>query len=93
MVNRNGVSVQNESLVLDLLEWIDNRSRAYQETMDAWGTSCPRLTVWEDAFDARFVAFSFVDGVGQFVHVTESGMAYLKDRRTSSSKGTGESYA
>ncbi|MGA8037781.1 MAG: hypothetical protein WB985_17630 [Candidatus Acidiferrales bacterium] len=38
-----------ENLILDLLEWLVLRDRTYQETMDAWRTSCPRLTVWEDA--------------------------------------------
>jgi hypothetical protein len=34
---------------LQLLELIDERQRSYAETMDAWRSSCPRLTVWEDA--------------------------------------------
>jgi hypothetical protein len=34
---------------LQLLEWIDERQRSYAETMEAWRSSCPRLTVWEDA--------------------------------------------
>ena len=42
-------------LILDFLQWIDARPRSYAETMDAWRTSCPRLTVWEDAIDAGFV--------------------------------------
>lgn len=38
-----------ENLILDLLEWVGRKERTYQETMDAWRTSCPRLPVWEDA--------------------------------------------
>jgi hypothetical protein len=34
---------------LQLLEWIDERQRSYAETMEAWRSSCPRLTIWEDA--------------------------------------------
>jgi hypothetical protein len=34
---------------LQLLAWIAERSRAYPETIEAWKSSCPRLTVWEDA--------------------------------------------
>jgi hypothetical protein len=34
---------------LQLLAWIAEQRRTYPETMDAWKTSCPRLTVWEDA--------------------------------------------
>jgi len=30
-----------ESLVLDLLEWVANGERRYDEVMDAWRTSCP----------------------------------------------------
>jgi hypothetical protein len=37
------------SLTLDLLSWIGSRPRSYAETMDAWRSSCPRLTIWEDA--------------------------------------------
>jgi hypothetical protein len=34
---------------LQLLAWIEERPRGYAETMDAWKTSCPRLSIWEDA--------------------------------------------
>jgi hypothetical protein len=40
-----------ESLILDLLEWVAGADRTYDEVMDAWRTSCPRLPVWEDAND------------------------------------------
>jgi hypothetical protein len=38
-----------EPLILDMLEWLARRERTYEDVMDAWRTSCPRLTVWEDA--------------------------------------------
>ena len=44
-----------ESLILDLLEWLVKRDRSYEEVMDAWRTSCPRLPVWEDANDRGLV--------------------------------------
>ena len=34
---------------LQLLAWIAEESRSYAETIDVWKTSCPRLSVWEDA--------------------------------------------
>ena len=34
---------------LQLLSWIVERPRGYAETIEAWKTSCPRLSVWEDA--------------------------------------------
>jgi hypothetical protein len=34
---------------LELLGWIAFRPRTYRETMEAWRTHCPRLSVWDDA--------------------------------------------
>jgi len=45
-----------EALILDLLEWLANGERTYEEVMEAWRTSCPRLTVWEDANDRGLIA-------------------------------------
>jgi hypothetical protein len=36
-----------ESLIVDLLECVAKGERSYEEVMDAWRTSCPRLPVWE----------------------------------------------
>ena len=33
---------------LQLLAWIAERRPTYPETMEAWKSSCPRLTVWEE---------------------------------------------
>jgi hypothetical protein len=40
-----------DNLILDLLSWLASRERSYQETIDVWITSCPRLPVWEEAND------------------------------------------
>ena len=42
----------NEALTRDLLRWIAASPRDYGETMSAWRTSCPRLSIWEDAIEA-----------------------------------------
>lgn len=42
-------------LILDFLEWLAKAPRPYAEVMEAWRTSCPRLTVWEDAVDRGYV--------------------------------------
>ena len=34
-----------EALTLDLLEWLASGDRSYEETMDAWRTSRPKLPV------------------------------------------------
>jgi len=36
-------------LTLDFLSWLAAEPRTYAEVMDAWRTSCPRLSAWEDA--------------------------------------------
>jgi hypothetical protein len=71
------VIVENKALVLDLVEWIAARPRSYSDVMDAWRTSCPRLTIWEDAIDLGFVARVHQDGAGAMVDVTPAGRAFL----------------
>jgi hypothetical protein len=41
---------------LQLLEWLDARPRSYAETIEAWRSSCPRLTIWEDAIAEGLVS-------------------------------------
>src|SRR5262249_48679764 len=36
-------------LMLEFLAWVASRPRTYDEARDAWRTTCPRHTVWEDA--------------------------------------------
>jgi hypothetical protein len=31
------------------LGWVAERPRTYGDAMEAWRSSCPRLSVWEDA--------------------------------------------
>jgi len=69
-----------ESLVLDLLEWIGPLPRPYDEVLDAWRTSCPRLPVWEDANDRGLVTCHRADG-GRFVSVTPFGWQQLREHR------------
>jgi hypothetical protein len=72
-----------EVLVLDLLEWLSLRDRSYEETMDAWRTSCPRLPVWEDAMDHGLVSLEHKHG-RSVVCVTPAGVAFLKQCRPES---------
>jgi hypothetical protein len=61
-----------EALILDLLAWLSTRERTYEETMQAWRTSCPRLPVWEDALDHGLVSTD-----GHTVKLTTQGLALL----------------
>jgi hypothetical protein len=36
-------------LMLEFLSWVASRRRTYDEAMDAWRSTCPRHTIWEDA--------------------------------------------
>ncbi len=69
-----------ESLILDLLEWLAKRDRGYDEVMEAWRTSCPKLPVWEDANDRGLVERQQTGG-RCIVKVTSSGRALLEKHR------------
>jgi hypothetical protein len=79
------MTVQNQSLVLDLVEWVASGPRPYREVMDAWRTSCPRLTIWEDAVDQGLVV-QVPDGDGHtLVMVSERGRECLAAARAAQS--------
>ena len=69
-----------EPLILDLLEWVARRERTYEEVIEAWRTSCPRLPVWEDANDRGLLTTTAANG-RTIVQVTASGRALLEERR------------
>jgi hypothetical protein len=43
------------SSMLEFLTWVANRRRTYDEAAEAWRSTCPRHTVWEDAFIEGYV--------------------------------------
>jgi hypothetical protein len=69
---------RSKSLRPQLLEWLISHPRTYSETMDAWRTSCPRLSIWEDAC---------IDGLIEsetgtpFITVSTKGLVYLQKNR------------
>lgn len=71
-----------EPLVLDLVEWVAKEPRSYADVMDAWRTSCPRLTVWEDAVDRGLVAREQRPGSGLVVVATPEGHAFVARGRS-----------
>lgn len=68
-------------LILDFLEWLAATPRPYAEVMDFWRTSCPRLTVWEDAVDGGYVARRREGRAEAIVEVTPLGHKLLKATR------------
>jgi len=69
-----------EPLIGDLVEWVSKEPRSYGEVMDVWRTSCPRLTVWEDAVDRGYLVRERVAGGSIAVKVTPEGRKFLAAR-------------
>ena len=69
-----------DALVLDFVEWVAAGPRRYCDVMDAWKTSCPRLTVWEDASDQGLVRRCRNEGILS-IEVTEAGRELLARAR------------
>lgn len=64
-------------LTLDFLAWLAAAPRDYSDVMEAWRTSCPRLTVWEDAIDAGLIERRHAAGQNVRIALTHSGRALL----------------
>lgn len=66
-------------LMIQFLDWVGSRPRTYEEIMEAWHTSCPRQSIWEDASIDGLVGF---DGERQgFIVLTPKGQAVLSEAR------------
>jgi hypothetical protein len=72
------MSTTLEPLIRDFVEWIAKQPRPYADALEVWRTSCPRLTVWEDATERGFVERTLIAGKGCFVIATERGLEFLK---------------
>ena len=74
------MSPEIHALVLDLVAWVAAAPRDYDDVMDAWRTSCPRLTVWEDATEQGYVVHERQpEAAGTTVRVTEAGLRFLAE--------------
>ena len=69
-------------LTLQFLAWIGEAPRPYGEVMDAWRTSCPRLSIWEDAVADGLVEVRGGRGAmrERVVALTGRGRALLQGR-------------
>ena len=65
-----------EAPLLEFLRWVAAARRSYEETMDAWRTSCPRLSLWEDASIAGYVLLRKV-GDEALVVLSDEGQAIV----------------
>ena len=57
--------------VLELLSWISSKPRTYADAMEAWRTTCPRHSAWEDAL---------LDGFIEVIESRERSMVVLTAR-------------
>jgi len=65
--------------MLDLLTWIAARPRTYRETIEAWRSSCPRLSVWDDACGEGLIEIVRAGGMNEAeIALTERGRALVQ---------------
>lgn len=72
------------SLMLDMLEWLARAPRSYGDAMEAWRSSCPRFTIWEDALGDGLIRVERGAGPAMNetrVALTPIGRAMLSDHR------------
>ena len=77
-MKREGILASTlDPLILDFVEWLAAEPRTYADVMEAWRTSCPRLTVWEDAMDRGLIMRAWREGAGALIEVTAKGHEFL----------------
>ena len=65
-------------LTLEFLTWIASRPRTYAEAMEAWASTCPRNSVWDDALIEGLIQVESADTMSQSkVNLTPRGRAVL----------------
>lgn len=71
---------QAGTLVLELLDWLAREPRTHRETIQTWGSHCPRITPWEDAQESGLVEVTRDRdaGGGLAVVLTRWGQAALE---------------
>lgn len=75
-----GTTDASAGLLAQFLGWVAAQPRSYGETMEAWRTSCPRISVWEDALLDGLVAMEGTPASAQGqvrVVLTQAGMDRL----------------
>ncbi|HEY1414907.1 MAG TPA: hypothetical protein VGF42_03365 [Caulobacteraceae bacterium] len=70
----------NDALLVDLLTWLAGGDRPYGEVMEAWRSSCPRLTIWEDALVEGWIKRRS-GANGALVAITDEGRAWLTEQQ------------
>jgi len=62
------------ALTLQFLDWVASGERSHADVMETWRSSCPRLSIWEDALLDGLVRY---DGARRIVELTPRGLVAL----------------
>ena len=68
-------------LLRQFLHWVAEGGRSYAAVMEGWHSSCPRLSIWEDALGAGLVRIESrgaPDMAHAVVTLTPAGRAMLE---------------
>jgi hypothetical protein len=80
-MNEHAMHAPVSPLALEFLTWISIRPRTYAETMEAWRSTCPRNTMWEDALIDGLIQIESGGAMNQSeVTLTPRGRAILNGR-------------
>ena len=72
------MSQSADLLMLQFLAWVADRRRTYDEAMNAWQSTCPRHTIWEDALIDGLIQVIRSDTLrNPEVTLTPRGVAHL----------------
>jgi hypothetical protein len=63
-----------DRLMIQFLAWIAAQPRTYAQAMEAWKSTCPRLSIWEDALAEELIR---VDHEDPHVKLTPRGRAMI----------------
>jgi hypothetical protein len=70
------------ALTIQFLQWVAEQPRTYAQAMDAWRSTCPRLTIWEDALNDGLIemhdACDAAPAGAPVVRLSQSGRAALQ---------------
>jgi hypothetical protein len=68
-----------DPLLLEFLGWVASQPRTYADAMEAWRSSCPRHSIWEDALLNGLVEVESAGRRGQArVKLTARGKSLLQ---------------
>jgi hypothetical protein len=72
--------LSRDLLMLQFLSWISDRRRTYTEAINAWQSTCPRHTIWEDAMIDGYIELKRHETVQDpEVTLTANGLALLNE--------------